>query len=68
MTKKMKLKVEGQIAELVKNPDKAQALGSNGREWVRQHFLVTRQIKDYLALFNSLYEEQSTENSVVMKN
>lgn len=43
------------IRRLLTNPDFAKWLGSNGREHVRHNFLITRQIRDYLLLFISLY-------------
>ena len=42
------------IVSLLKNPELAQRLGENGREHVRNNFLITRQIKDYLLLMLSL--------------
>lgn len=42
------------IADLLKNPELAQRLGENGREHVRNNFLITRQLKDYLLLMLSL--------------
>jgi predicted TIM-barrel fold metal-dependent hydrolase len=37
-------------------PDYARQLGINGREHIRNNFLLTRHIKDYLLLFLSLFE------------
>jgi len=42
------------IIGLLRNPKLAQRLGENGREHVRNNFLITRQIKDYLLLMLSL--------------
>jgi trehalose synthase len=42
------------IRQLLANPDYARWLGENGREHVRQNFLVTRQLRDELLLFLSL--------------
>jgi len=39
------------IKNLLSNPEYARELGKNGREHVRQHFLLTRHLKDYLLLF-----------------
>lgn len=39
------------IKYLLTNPELAKRLGENGREHVRQHFLLTRHLKDYLLLF-----------------
>ncbi len=42
------------IKQLLTNPEFAQRLGKNGREHVRQNYLITRHIRDYLLLFLSL--------------
>lgn len=46
------------IKQLLQNPEYARRLGENGREQVRQNFLLTRHLKDYLLLFLSLYKEE----------
>lgn len=43
------------IKRLLSNPEYATWLGKNAREHVRQNFLITRHLKDYLLLFVSLY-------------
>jgi len=43
---------------LLSNPEYARWLGKNGQEHVRQNFLITRHLKDYLMLFISLYHPQ----------
>ena len=43
------------IKRLLSNPEYADWLGKNAREHVRQNFLITRHLKDYLLLFISLY-------------
>lgn len=43
------------IKRLLSNPEYAIWLGKNAREHVRQNFLITRHLKDYLLLFISLY-------------
>ncbi len=40
--------------QLLSNPEYAQRLGQNAKEHVRQNFLLTRHLKDYLLLFLSL--------------
>jgi trehalose synthase len=45
------------IKQLISAPDYARKLGINGREQIRNNFLITRHIKDYLLLFLSLFEE-----------
>ena len=42
------------LRQLLSNPDYASWLGKNGREHVRQNFLITRHLKEYLLLFLSL--------------
>ncbi|PYS96544.1 MAG: glycosyl transferase family 1 [Acidobacteria bacterium] len=39
------------LRHLLNEPAYAAWLGANGREGVRQHFLLTRQLRDYLLLF-----------------
>jgi trehalose synthase len=46
------------LRELLNDPENAKTLGSNGREHVRNNFLITRHIRDYLLLFLSLYHEE----------
>lgn len=46
------------LKELLNEPDYAMKLGQNGREHVRNNFLITRHIKDYLVLFLSMYYKQ----------
>src|SRR3990172_5498673 len=43
------------VKQLLQNPEYAQRLGANGREHVRQNFLLTRHLREYLLLFLSLY-------------
>lgn len=43
------------IRLLLSNREYALFLGKNGKEHVRQNFLITRHIKDYLLLFISIY-------------
>jgi trehalose synthase len=43
------------IKQLVQDREYARRLGLNGREHVRNNFLITRHIKDYLLLFISLF-------------
>jgi len=46
------------IRQLLQNPEYAHRLGENGREHVRQNFLLTRHLRDYLLLFLSLYNTE----------
>ena len=40
--------------ELLKNPERAAEMGKSGKEHVRQNFLSTRELEDWITLFNSL--------------
>ena len=42
------------IKQLLSNPEYAQRLGQNGKEHVRQNFLITSHLKDYLLMFLAL--------------
>jgi trehalose synthase len=42
------------LRQILANPDYGHWLGHNGREHVRQHFVITREIKDYLLTFLTL--------------
>jgi trehalose synthase len=49
--------VEGaayRIRQLLHNPELGKKMGAMGREHVRRNFLITRQAKDYLALWTAL--------------
>ena len=49
--------VEGaafRVRQLLNNPETAKRMGENAREYVRNNFLMTRQIRDYLAVWYSL--------------
>lgn len=43
------------IKQLLQNPEYGKKLGENGREHIRQNFLLTRHLRDYLLLFLSLF-------------
>lgn len=42
------------ILYLLQHPEESKWMGERGREHVRQNFLITRYLRDYLQLFNSL--------------
>jgi trehalose synthase len=49
--------VEGaafRIRQILNNPEMAKKMGESGREHVRNNFLITRQIRDYLSVWYSL--------------
>lgn len=50
------------LKQLLQEPSFAKKLGENGREHVRQNFLLTRHLRDYLLLFLSLYYERDVVN------
>jgi trehalose synthase len=43
------------LRQLLTNPDYARWLGENGRRHVQQNFLITRELRDYLLVFISLF-------------
>ncbi len=46
------------IKQLLNSPDYAKKLGENGREHVRNNFLLTRHLRDYMLLFLSLFHNE----------
>jgi len=46
---------------LLRNADKRQRMGRTGHEFVREHFLLTRQLRDYLTMLLSL-DRQASNN------
>jgi trehalose synthase len=49
--------VEGasfRIRQFLNNPEMARRMGDRGREYVRNNFLITRQIRDYLSVWYSI--------------
>ncbi len=45
------------IKQLLNSPAYAKRLGENGREHIRNNFLITRHLRDYMLLFLSLYHQ-----------
>ncbi len=45
------------LKQLLSTPDYAEKLGRNGKEHIRNNFLITRHIRDYLLLFLSLFHK-----------
>jgi trehalose synthase len=45
------------LKQLLQSPAFAKKLGENGREHVRENFLVTRHLRDYMLLFLSVQNE-----------
>ncbi|RLD16672.1 MAG: glycosyl transferase family 1, partial [Caldiserica bacterium] len=50
------------IKQLLNNPDYAKKLGENGKEHVKNNFLITRHLRDYLLLYLSLYNSEDIVN------
>ena len=48
------------IKQLLNSPAYARKLGENGREHIRNNFLLTRHLRDYMLLFLSLYHPEDT--------
>jgi len=46
------------IKQLLNSPEYARKLGENGREHIRNNFLLTRHLRDYMLLFLSLYHTE----------
>ena len=42
------------VRQLLNNPDMAKRMGQKGKEYVKNNFLITRQIRDYLSVWYSL--------------
>jgi trehalose synthase len=47
------------IRYLLEHPEVMQAMGEKGREFVKEKFLITRHLREYLTLFVSLYSPDS---------
>lgn len=46
------------IKQILNSPDYARRLGENGREHIRNNFLITRHLRNYMLLFLSLYHSE----------
>ena len=49
------------ISYLIKNPKKAEEMGTFGRKYVQEHFLITRHLYDYIQLFNEKKKKKMVE-------
>lgn len=47
------------VKQLLSSPEYARKIGENGREHVRNNFLITRHLRDYMLLFLSLYHGEN---------
>ncbi len=50
------------VKQLLNSPNYAKQLGKNGKEHVRNNFLITRHIRDYILAFLSLYNKEHIVN------
>jgi len=50
------------IKQLLNSPAYAKKLGENGREHIRNNYLLTRHLRDYMLLFLSLYYNEDVVN------
>ncbi|MDD3345066.1 MAG: glycosyltransferase [Candidatus Omnitrophica bacterium] len=50
------------VKQLLSSPEYARKLGENGREHVKNNFLITRHLRDYMLLFLSLYHPEDVVN------
>ena len=50
------------LKQLLTSPDYARKLGENGREHVRNNFLLTRHLREYMLVFLSLYHKGDVVN------
>lgn len=55
------------IKELLTNKEKAEIMGLAGREIVKNNFLMTRHLKEYLELFNELTKKESAPLPLIHK-
>jgi len=46
------------IKQFLSSPEYAKKLGENGREHIKNNFLITRHLRDYMLLFLSLYHPE----------
>jgi trehalose synthase len=51
--------------EVLESPEEARRRGRRGKEYVRQHFLTPRLLRDWLALFNRLAGNDTGETELV---
>ncbi len=47
------------IKQLFNAPEYAKKLGQNGREHIKNNFLITRHLRDYMLMFLSLYHDEN---------
>ncbi|MCL5276343.1 MAG: glycosyltransferase, partial [Deltaproteobacteria bacterium] len=47
------------VRQILNNHDMAKSIGENARQYVRNHFLITRQIRDYLFVWYAMLNKGS---------
>ena len=52
------------VSHLLQNPEEASLLGQQGREHIRENFLITRLLGNYLRLFLDLHQHPPSETPV----
>jgi trehalose synthase len=52
------------IKKLVRDRKTARQLGDNGKKHVQERFLITRQLRDYLSIFNAMANGKSPRISL----
>jgi trehalose synthase len=55
------------VLHLLRNPDEADEMGRAGRERVRQRFLITRNLRDYLHILKTLVGLESPEEAAAVE-
>jgi trehalose synthase len=48
------------IRQILNNPAMVTRMGAKGKEYVRKHFLITRQIRDYLSIWYAMENKSSS--------
>jgi trehalose synthase len=48
------------MRQLLNNTEMAAGMGERAREFVRQNFLITRQVRDYLAVWYTLLTKKKS--------
>ncbi len=51
------------VSDLLHDPALADSMGAAGREFVREHFLITRYLRDYLRIFHTLGRNEAARPS-----
>ncbi|MFQ5956866.1 MAG: glycosyltransferase [Candidatus Brocadiales bacterium] len=46
------------VKQILQNPEFGERLGKNGKEHIKNNFLITKHIREYLLLFHSLYHAE----------